>query len=86
MDTNMNITSLTEIRKVDYRKLTTCKRCEIWPNTLDDRGVCSHCRVSAKGDRVKGLWETLAAFLKGLIFKDREAVKCDALPPSVISD
>jgi len=85
MDTDMNI-EITLIPKIDYRAATTCPKCKIWPNWIDASGICSHCKVSDRRSRVKGLWETLAAFLKGLVVKDRKSGKCDALPPSVVSD
>lgn len=99
----MNI-EITAIRKVDYRTLTTCSQCKMWPNWLDDEGVCSHCRVSPKGQRIASLGDRLQVtgnrlrrfftrhlslftrHQKDSVVKDRESGKCDALPPSVISD
>ena len=77
----MNI-EITLIPKIDYRAATTCKQCKIWPNWIDASGICSHCKVSDRRVRVKGLWETVTTFIKGSIFKYHER----PLPPSVISD
>jgi len=81
MNKPLHITAIETMAKVDYRKTTTCSQCRIWPNTLDADGVCSHCRISPRGDRVKGVWETVTTAL-GSIFKDHEAV----IPPSVMTD
>jgi len=59
MDTDMNI-EITLIPKIDYKAATTCPKCKIWPNWIDASGICSHCKVSDRRSRVKGLWETLA--------------------------
>jgi Zn ribbon nucleic-acid-binding protein len=72
-------------REVDIKSIE-CTKCGLNNPEHATKPVCSHCRVSPKGQRVKGVWETVAAWLKGLVVKDRESVKCDALPPSVISD
>jgi len=84
----MKITSITEFketRAVDIRSID-CSKCGLLNGMHATSAVCSHCKVSDRRARVKGLWETLAAFLKGLVVKDRKSSKCDALPPSVVSD
>lgn len=80
----MKITSITEFKEprlVDPKSLL-CTRCGLNNPEHVKLSICSHCRVSPKGDRVKGAWETVRAALKDLVFKDRKT----ALPSSVISD
>lgn len=76
----MKITQFTETKEptpVDAKSLL-CTKCGLLNAIYATSAVCSHCLVSPKGQRVKGVWE----LVKGSIFKDHER----PLPPSVISD
>lgn len=84
----MKITSITEFKEprlVDPKSLL-CTRCGLNNPEHAKLSICSHCRVSRKGEQPKGVWETVRAAIKNWIVKDRKSSKCDALPPSVISD
>lgn len=75
--TPVNFTSIDATTKISITSVN-CVQCGL-PNSLDAKGVCSHCRVSRKGDTPKTVWE----MIKHSIFKDLGERR---LPPSVITD
>ena len=103
---NMNITSITEFKEprlVDPKSLL-CTQCGLNNPEHVKLSICSHCRVSPKGQRIASLGDRLQVtgnrfrrfftrhlslftrHQKDSVVKDRKSSKCDALPPSVISD